>query len=96
MRRCTNRSDCYFRIPEPTGRTFAEIDILFERRVSARKFASTVVDPFDVEVHENGFNSSEDESVHSTSPSENHSASVSENHSAGLDEKAAMQQTYRE
>jgi SP family general alpha glucoside:H+ symporter-like MFS transporter len=37
----------YFRIPEPAGRTFAELDLLFERKVSARKFASTEVDVFD-------------------------------------------------
>ncbi|KAL2851522.1 sugar transporter [Aspergillus pseudoustus] len=36
----------FFRVPEPTGRTFAELDILFERGVSARKFASTEVDVF--------------------------------------------------
>jgi hypothetical protein len=36
----------YFRIPEPAGRTFAELDLLFERRVPARKFASTDVDVF--------------------------------------------------
>ncbi|KAL9529004.1 General alpha-glucoside permease [Sphaerulina musiva] len=36
----------YFRVPEPRGRTFAEMDLLFERRVSARKFASTEVDVF--------------------------------------------------
>ena len=41
---------CYFRIPEPSGRTFAEIDILFERRVSARKFATTKVNAFDVAI----------------------------------------------
>jgi SP family general alpha glucoside:H+ symporter-like MFS transporter len=29
----------FFRLPEPKGRSFAELDILFERRVSARKFA---------------------------------------------------------
>jgi SP family general alpha glucoside:H+ symporter-like MFS transporter len=39
----------YFRIPEPAGRTFAELDLLFERRVSARKFASTKVDVFALE-----------------------------------------------
>lgn len=43
---------CYFRIPEPAGRSFAEIDILFEKGVSARKFATTKVDPFEVELHE--------------------------------------------
>ena len=37
----------YFRIPEPRGRTFAELDLLFERGVSARKFAKTEVDVFD-------------------------------------------------
>ncbi|KAI1618228.1 MFS transporter [Exophiala viscosa] len=37
----------YFRVPEPAGRTFAELDLLFERGVSARDFASTKVDVFD-------------------------------------------------
>jgi len=36
----------YFRIPEPAGRTFAELDLLFEQKVPARKFASTQVDVF--------------------------------------------------
>ncbi|KAL8277833.1 hypothetical protein RQP46_009816 [Phenoliferia psychrophenolica] len=36
----------YFRIPEPTGRSFAELDLLFERGVSARNFAKTNVDVF--------------------------------------------------
>jgi MFS transporter, SP family, general alpha glucoside:H+ symporter len=36
----------YFRVPEPQGRTFAELDVLFEQKVSARKFASTEVDIF--------------------------------------------------
>jgi SP family general alpha glucoside:H+ symporter-like MFS transporter len=36
----------YFRVPEPSGRTFAELDLLFERRVSARKFKQTKVDAF--------------------------------------------------
>lgn len=57
----------YFRIPECGGRSFAEIDMLFvsfsnwhakdtankqERRIPARKFASTEVDPFDVQLDE--------------------------------------------
>ncbi|BEI90853.1 uncharacterized protein CcaverHIS019_0309230 [Cutaneotrichosporon cavernicola] len=42
----------YFRIPEPRGRTFAEIDVLFERKVPARKFESTKVDPFEVHLDE--------------------------------------------
>ncbi|RWA07224.1 hypothetical protein EKO27_g7891 [Xylaria grammica] len=36
----------YFRVPEPAGRTFAELDMLFEKGISARKFASTKVDVF--------------------------------------------------
>jgi SP family general alpha glucoside:H+ symporter-like MFS transporter len=36
----------YFRLPEPRGRTFAELDMLFEHGISARKFASTKVDVF--------------------------------------------------
>lgn len=36
----------YFRLPEPKDRTYGEIDILFEQRVSARKFKSAVIDPF--------------------------------------------------
>ncbi|KAK9326795.1 general substrate transporter [Lipomyces starkeyi] len=37
----------YFRVPEPAGRSFAELDLLFERGVGARKFSSTNVDVFD-------------------------------------------------
>lgn len=37
----------YFRVPEPSGRTFAELDMLFEKGVSARKFATTQVNVFD-------------------------------------------------
>jgi SP family general alpha glucoside:H+ symporter-like MFS transporter len=40
----------YFFVPEPTGRTFAELDLLFERKVPARKFKDTKVDVFDVEL----------------------------------------------
>lgn len=40
----------YFRVPEPSGRTFAELDALFEKGVSARKFASTEINVFDQEV----------------------------------------------
>ncbi|KAJ5649623.1 uncharacterized protein N7484_003346 [Penicillium longicatenatum] len=36
----------YFRVPEPRGRTYAEMDALFEQKVPARKFASTNVDLF--------------------------------------------------
>ena len=40
----------YFRVPEPQGRSFAELDLLFERGISARKFATTDVDVFDATV----------------------------------------------
>lgn len=36
----------YFRLPEPTGRSPAELDLLFENHVSARDFSKTKVDPF--------------------------------------------------
>ncbi|KAL3455177.1 hypothetical protein BJX64DRAFT_295297 [Aspergillus heterothallicus] len=38
----------FFRLPEPKGRTYAELDVLFEQGVSARKFSGTVVDVFAV------------------------------------------------
>ncbi|KND92516.1 General alpha-glucoside permease [Tolypocladium ophioglossoides CBS 100239] len=37
----------YFRLPEPKGRTYGELDVLFENGVSARKFKTTSVDQFD-------------------------------------------------
>jgi SP family general alpha glucoside:H+ symporter-like MFS transporter len=36
----------FFRLPEPRGRTFAELDILFEKKVPARKFKSTQINLF--------------------------------------------------
>ncbi|KAL9112344.1 MAG: hypothetical protein Q9227_003462 [Pyrenula ochraceoflavens] len=33
----------FFQVPEPKGKTFGELDILFQRKVPARLFASTVV-----------------------------------------------------
>jgi MFS transporter, SP family, general alpha glucoside:H+ symporter len=36
----------YFRVPEPSGRSFAELDLLFEKGVSARKFKETQVNVF--------------------------------------------------
>ncbi|KAL2835419.1 putative transporter [Aspergillus pseudoustus] len=36
----------FFRLPEPKGRTFAELDVLFADKVPARKFNSTQVDIF--------------------------------------------------
>lgn len=37
----------FFRLPEPKGRTYGELDILFERGVSARKFHKTAVERLD-------------------------------------------------
>ncbi|PNY24100.1 General alpha-glucoside permease [Tolypocladium capitatum] len=37
----------YFRLPEPKGRTYGELDVLFENGVSARKFKTTPVNQFD-------------------------------------------------
>lgn len=45
----------FFRVPEPRGRTFAELDLLFERKVSARKFADTQVDVFDETIESSAF-----------------------------------------
>jgi len=36
----------YFRLPEPKGLTYADLDVLFENHVSARKFRKVEVDPF--------------------------------------------------
>jgi SP family general alpha glucoside:H+ symporter-like MFS transporter len=38
-----------FRLPEPKDRTYAELDFLFEQKVPARKFNSTVADPFQLQ-----------------------------------------------
>ena len=32
------------------GRTYEELDLLFQRKISARKFSSTHVDPYALEV----------------------------------------------
>lgn len=37
----------YFRLPETWNRTYHELDILFAKKIPARLFASTVVDPFE-------------------------------------------------
>ncbi|KAK3711381.1 hypothetical protein LTR37_009761 [Vermiconidia calcicola] len=50
----------YFRIPEPRGRTFAELDMLFEQKISARNFAKTEVDPFAETVDEGVINRHKD------------------------------------
>ncbi len=36
----------YFRLPEPKGRSYAELDLLFEQRVPARQFSKTKIDAF--------------------------------------------------
>ena len=35
---------CYLRLPESKGRTYGELEILFEEKVPARKFSQTKVD----------------------------------------------------
>lgn len=40
---------CYFELPETKGRTFAELDQLFEDKVPARRFKDTEVDVFNAE-----------------------------------------------
>lgn len=62
----------YFRLPEPRGRTFAELDLLFERHISARKFASTKVDVFTESV--NGSSVSVDRKHDVTTQAENFDA----------------------
>lgn len=42
----------FFRLPEPKGRTYGELDILFERRIPARHFSSTVVESYHVSDNE--------------------------------------------
>lgn len=46
---CVCFVSAYFGLPEMKGRSYREIDILFNRKVSARKFKSTVVDVKDNE-----------------------------------------------
>ncbi|OBT39587.1 hypothetical protein VE00_10551 [Pseudogymnoascus sp. WSF 3629] len=38
---------CIFRLPETKGRTYAELDILFEQKVPARKFKNYVIEDID-------------------------------------------------
>ena len=44
----------YFRVPEPKGRSYAEMDMLFEAGVSARKFKETDVASFATAGHGKG------------------------------------------
>lgn len=52
----------YFRLPEPKGRTYGEMDVLFENRVSARKFRHTRVDQFAGDHTELAYDSGNDSS----------------------------------
>ncbi|KAL2214300.1 sugar porter family MFS transporter [Sarocladium strictum] len=56
----------YFNLPEPAGRTFAQMDVLFERKVSARKFHKTTVDEFEEHVDEKIINQYGDASTQGT------------------------------
>ncbi|KAJ1326869.1 MFS transporter SP family general alpha glucoside:H+ symporter [Microdochium nivale] len=49
----------FFRLPEPKGRTYAQLDVLFDKGVGARKFASTVIDPFEEGSHRQCFTASD-------------------------------------
>jgi MFS transporter, SP family, general alpha glucoside:H+ symporter len=37
----------FFRLPEPKGRTYSELEILFERRTPARQFSQVVIEPLE-------------------------------------------------
>ncbi|KAL4880444.1 general substrate transporter [Aspergillus karnatakaensis] len=54
----------YFRVPEPRGRTFAELDVLFERGVSARNFEKAQVDVFDETVEGRVVDNYQTEALH--------------------------------
>lgn len=41
----------FFRLPEPKGRTYGELDVLFQQKISARKFKITQVEEFRHETH---------------------------------------------
>lgn len=41
----------YYQLPETWNRSYHELDVLFAKKVPARQFASTIVNPFDE--HEN-------------------------------------------
>jgi MFS transporter, SP family, general alpha glucoside:H+ symporter len=62
----------YFRIPEPSGRSFAELDLLFEQGVSARKFKSTKVDVFNETVADSAINRYTEESSKEEEPTIKH------------------------
>lgn len=43
----------FFRLPEPKGRTYGDLDTLFEQRVPARKFKGTIVNIAKVDIDRN-------------------------------------------
>ncbi|ORY88477.1 general substrate transporter [Leucosporidium creatinivorum] len=53
----------FFRLPEPKGRTYGELDCLFEQRVSARKFKHTAVNQFSEGHHPGASSVSSDKRV---------------------------------
>jgi len=40
----------YFRLPEMKGRTYEELDLLFQQKIPARKFKAAHVDPYALEI----------------------------------------------
>lgn len=55
----------YFRVPEPKGRTYGELDVLFETHVPARRFRKTVVDQFEGDANHGQYRSHQVEDVDS-------------------------------
>lgn len=58
----------WFMLPETKDRTFAELDVLFENKVPARKFAETSVDQFAGRTTVVGVDSSDGSSSNSEKP----------------------------
>lgn len=54
----------FFRLPEAKGRTYGELDILFEKRVPARQFASTEVESYHVSDTESYLGEKKEASAH--------------------------------
>jgi SP family general alpha glucoside:H+ symporter-like MFS transporter len=54
----------FFRLPEAKGRTYGELDVLFERRVAARQFSSTVVESYYVSDNDSGMDEKKVVSAH--------------------------------
>ena len=42
---------CLLPPPETKGRSYGELEVLFEKKIAARKFSSTEVDPFEISVN---------------------------------------------